>query len=285
MYSLTDPRHDAWRFDPHCGGGGNYLYYWQDENWLCTKHREINVAASSPQSLPRLFFFSLLIYLFIFFIFLPNAAQCRVSEEEEQAGHKKGGLVGDRGWQGWGEQTNSSTDWLGMEGRMRAVDRRSDSAKIHNLPTAQSRERGRGCFFNLITGSKCLIPNIDTGNRPREKLMKNWSKSTKFKEHWVFRVQDGHHRLIKPCASELNLPTERLPPLLHPPALYLEHWHYIRHLTATSTRRDSFRRWEEYESSRTLNFWVLLSFNLLQTNIFDKNTAPHATLNIKENVS
>lgn len=93
---------------------------------------------------------------------------------------------------------------------MRAMDRRSDSAKIHNLPTAQNRERGRGCFFNLITGSMCLIPNIDTGNRPREKLMKNWSKSTKFEEHWVFRVQDGHHRLIKPRVSELNLPTERL---------------------------------------------------------------------------
>lgn len=58
---------------------------------------------------------------------------------------------------------------------MRAVDRRSDSAKIHNLPTARSREGGeggKGCFLNLITGSKCLIPNIDTGNRPQEKVKK-----------------------------------------------------------------------------------------------------------------
>lgn len=36
--------------------------------------------------------------IFIYYIiFLSDAAQCRASEEEEQTGHKKGGLVGDRG--------------------------------------------------------------------------------------------------------------------------------------------------------------------------------------------
>lgn len=59
---------------------------------------------------------------------------------------------------------------------MRAADRRSDSAKIHNLPTARRREGGGGgegvVFLNSITGSKCLIPNIDTGNRPQEKVKK-----------------------------------------------------------------------------------------------------------------
>lgn len=139
---------------------------------FCTKK---NVASSSPRSPPR-HFFSPSIYFFFIIIFLFDAAQCRVSEDKEKDGQKKGELVGDLKRL---RRTNKQLNWLtGDGGTDESCDQRSDSAKIHNLPTSLSGKRNSSCFFNLITGSKCLLPNIDTDNHPQEKLtIKHWRKS------------------------------------------------------------------------------------------------------------
>lgn len=60
---------------------------------------ELEMKKVLRQAVPKAhtdFFLSLYIYLFCI-IFISDTAQCRVSEKEEQAGHKTGGLVGDRG--------------------------------------------------------------------------------------------------------------------------------------------------------------------------------------------